>query len=80
MSGSMDYWNIASTVQERLNALSATGNEMYAAMESNDDPAELAETLAGIETRLSDLAKQIASNVPVLHKVAKALNDLPGIR
>ena len=80
MSTSMDYWNVVTAVQSHLNNLAATGNEMHSALESNDDPGEAAEFLADIEKRLTDLAAQVGPNVPALRKLAKALDDVPGIR
>lgn len=80
MSGSMDYWSIASTVQDELQALAGSGNAAFADLELNDDLGALADALADIEKRLTKLAEQIKPNIPALRGVAKALDALPGVK
>lgn len=80
MAASTDYWHVASGVQAELNALSGLGDDMYGNLEADDDPGAIAEALADIEKRLLKLATQIGPNVSALRKVAKAMDDIPGIK
>lgn len=77
---SMTYWNVASAVKAELEGLAAVGDEMYSALETSDDPSEIADFLSSIEPRLNKLSAAIKENIPALRKVAKALDDVPGIR
>ena len=79
MATSSDYWNIASVVSEELAALSRSAVDAYNALESSDDPGELADALQEIQTRLDKLSVQIGPNIGPLRKVAKALEEIPGI-
>jgi hypothetical protein len=79
MAASTDYWNVASRVSEELSALSALGGDAYSALESSDDPGELADALQEIQTRLDKLSGQIGPNIAPLRKTAKALDEIPGI-
>jgi hypothetical protein len=76
---SMTYWNVAETVRDGLNEIAADGVEMFSCLESNDSPGEVAEALADIEKQLTKLAGQISPNVVALRKVAKALDEVPGV-
>jgi GTP1/Obg family GTP-binding protein len=79
MASSTDYWNVASQVSEELSALSNIASDAYSALESSDDPGELADALQEIQTRLDKLSGQIGSNIAPLRKTAKALDEIPGI-
>lgn len=80
MATSTSYWNIGSHVRDELDALSQAGSDAYAALETNDDPGELAEALSGILKNLEKLAGEIVENVGPLRKVAQALDALPGVK
>jgi GTP1/Obg family GTP-binding protein len=79
MASSTDYWNVGSRVAEELTALSNIASDAYSALETSDDPGELADALQEIQTRLDKLSGQIGSNIAPLRKTAKALDEIPGI-
>lgn len=79
MSTSIDYWNISTKVKDEAQSISNIADEMHAALEASDDPGEMVDFLIDIEKRLTKLAAQIGPNIPALRKVAKALDDLPGV-
>lgn len=76
---SMTYWNVAGNVRDRIATLHGVAEEMYVALESNDDPGEVAEFLGGIEKDLLALALDISPNVAALKKIAKAMSEVPGV-
>lgn len=80
MAASTDYWNVANEVQTELKALSALGDDAYGNLEADDDPGVLADALQEIKRRLDKLSGQIGPNITPLRKVAKALDDVPGIK
>jgi hypothetical protein len=76
----MTYWNVSENVRDALRELAAAGEEMHGNLEADDDPGAVAEALADILKRLEKLAAQVTVNIGPLRKVAKAMDDLPGIR
>jgi hypothetical protein len=79
MSTSVSYWNVSETVRDALNDLAADGVNMHIALENTDDPGELAVTLDSIHRGLLQLAEDIKPNIAPLRKVAKALDEIPGM-
>jgi hypothetical protein len=80
MSSSVDYWNVSETVRDGLCELADHAKEMHEALEANDDPGELAGFLEDIEKEATRLIAQIGPNVSALRKIAKAMDDLPGVK
>ncbi len=79
MAASTDYWGVASGVQSELQALAALGDGAMADLEGDDDPGQLADGLQEIKTRLAKLIAQVDANIGPLRKVAKAMDDIPGV-
>jgi hypothetical protein len=80
MMTSGTYWHVAEAVREELRGIANLGDEMYANLETNDDPSEVAEHLELIHGRLHALEIQVKANIAPLLKVAKALDEVPGVK
>ena len=77
---SMTYWNVADNVRGRLNQLAEQGVEMYGNLEADDNPGEMADSLAVIAKELSTLLGEVEPNVAALRRVAKAHAEIPGVK
>jgi ABC-type transporter Mla subunit MlaD len=77
VASSSAYWRLAEGLKDRLGELTSEADGVYAELESNDDPAELAEGLDRLSRALKDVAQLLDEATPHLMGVDQSLQQIP---
>jgi hypothetical protein len=76
----MSYWKIGEVVRDELETINLAARDAYGAMESEDDPAVLADDLSDIKKRMEKLSAGIGEALAPLRKTGMALDSIPEIK
>ena len=77
---SVSFWNAAESVREELKAIAALGVDAYAALESNDDPEEVADLLQGILDKVDAMSGRLCVVIPLMRDVGKAYDAIAAVK
>jgi len=74
------FWSATERIKDDLNEISALGIDMYAQLESNDDPGEVADNLTRIAGKLDEARKIVDLTIPKMQDVAASLDALASVK
>ncbi len=77
---SSSFWHATEGVKDDLADIASLGADMYGALESNDDPGEVADALCVIQARIGAVQTRIANTIPAMQDVAKAFDAVAAIK
>jgi len=77
---SQSFWSATEGIREDLNDIASLGVEMYAALENNDDPGEVADSLCVIQARIGAVQTRIANTIPAMQDIAKAFDTMAAVK
>jgi hypothetical protein len=77
---SNSFWAATEGVRDELAAIAALGADAYVALESNDDPEEVADLMQGILDKVDAMSGRLCVTIPLMRDVAKAFDAMAAVK
>jgi hypothetical protein len=77
---SSSFWSATESIKDDLNEIASLGIDLYATLEANDDPAEIADLMTAIHAKMGSVSSRIAQTIPAMQDVAKAFDAVAAIK
>jgi len=76
---SSTFWSATEGIRDDISEIQALGVDMYATLEANDDPGEIAELLIHLQGKIGTVQTRIASTIPAMQDIAGAFDAMAAV-